>query len=65
VIKVHLLTGGGIVYLNPQHIERVYATTVNPDNSVIVLATGVPDMAVQENNELLLYSIRSSNRAGS
>jgi uncharacterized protein YlzI (FlbEa/FlbD family) len=64
VIKVHLLTGGGTVYLNPQHIERVYATTTNPNNSVIVLTTGVPDLAVQEGNDQLIYSIQADSRAG-
>jgi uncharacterized protein YlzI (FlbEa/FlbD family) len=64
VIKVHLLAGGGQVYLNPQHIERVYATTANPTNSVIVLTTGVPDVAVQEGNDQVVYSIQADNRAG-
>jgi uncharacterized protein YlzI (FlbEa/FlbD family) len=65
VIKVHLLTGGGLVYLNPLHIERVYATSANPTNSVIVLTTGVPDVAVQEGNDQVVYSIQADNRAGS
>lgn len=64
MIKVTLLTVGGTVYLNPQHIERVYATTANPNNSVIVLTTGVPDVAVQESNTQLIYSIQADNRAG-
>jgi uncharacterized protein YlzI (FlbEa/FlbD family) len=65
VIKVHLLTGGGTIYLNPQHIERVYATTANPTNSVIVLTTGVPDVAAQETTDQVLYAIQADNRAGS
>jgi hypothetical protein len=61
VIKVHLLVGGGIIYLNPHCIERVYATTANPNNSVIVLTTGVPDVAAQETNDQILYALRASN----
>ena len=64
MIRVTLLTGGGTVYLNPQHIERVYATTANPNNSVVVLTTGVPDVAVQETNIQVIYSIQADNRAG-
>jgi uncharacterized protein YlzI (FlbEa/FlbD family) len=64
VIKVTLLTGGGTVYLNPQHIERIYATTTNPNNSVIVLTTGVPDVTVQESNTQVIYSIQADSRAG-
>ena len=64
MIKVTLLTGGGTVYLNPQYIERVYATSANPSNSVIVLTTGVPDVAVQEGNAQIVYSIQADNRAG-
>jgi uncharacterized protein YlzI (FlbEa/FlbD family) len=64
VIKVHLLSGGGIIYLNPQHIERVYATTTNPNNSVIVLTTGVPDVAASETNAQVIHMIQASNSAG-
>lgn len=64
MIKIHLLTGGGIIYLNPQHIERVYATTANPSNSVIVLTTGVPDVNAQETNAQVIYAIQAANRAG-
>lgn len=65
MIRVTLLVGGGLIYLNPQYIERIYATTANPNNSVIVLTTSVPDLAVQENNDTLIYSIHANNRAGS
>lgn len=65
MIKVSLLTGGGTVYLNPHCIERIYATTVNPTNSVIVLTTGVPEVAVQEGNDQLLNAIRSDTRVRS
>lgn len=58
-------TTGATVYLNPQHIERIYLTGTPPDTtSVIVLTTGVPDVTVQESNEALIYSIQADNRAG-
>jgi hypothetical protein len=65
VIKVHLVTpAGAVVYLNPQHIERVYVATDNLTGSHIVLTTGVPDLSVTETNEQVVYSIQASNRAG-
>ena len=66
MIKVNLMPApsGGTIYLNPDTIERIYATGANPTNSVIVLSNGHPDLAVVESNEALIYAIRSSNRAG-
>jgi hypothetical protein len=66
VIKVHLLvltdeSAGGIIYLNPQHIERVFASVAHPNNSVIVLTTGVPNIDVYEGPGPIMHAIKASN----
>jgi uncharacterized protein YlzI (FlbEa/FlbD family) len=63
VIKVNLISGG-TYYLNPECIERIYATAPLPNNSVIVLSNGHPDMAVVESTDTLINAIRSDKRAG-
>lgn len=63
MITVNLLSGG-TYYLNPECIERIYATAPLPNNSVIVLSNGHPDMAVVESTAALISAIRSNRRAG-
>jgi hypothetical protein len=65
VIRIHLLvltdeSAGAVIYLNPQYIERVYASVTHPNNSLIVLTTGVPNIDAYESPDQLVYAIKAS-----